>query len=354
MRHSRILVVALIPIGDTLFATPVLRALRQGFPQAHITAVTSTSNRDILEGNPDLDALLAQPTRQYFDLALVRDLWRGLREVGFDLGISLNPFLTPVFRLLTRTARWLALPLPPWWWLVSHRRGPWGATHAVTHYLRTLEPLGLTADDPTPRVYPSPEERRWARAVFAHRGVRETDFVLAVHPGGEGWRGRKRWTPEGFARVAQELARRYRGVVLLVGGRAERDLTEDIAARLDCPRLNLAGETSLRQTAALLERATLFVGNDSSPLHLAAAVGTPVVGIYGPSNPEQFAPRSPRAAMVRSGRPCAPCFHFVGTQAVWDRPWRFTAPCMAEITPERVIMAAVALLSRSGTQHRSA
>jgi ADP-heptose:LPS heptosyltransferase len=183
---------------------------------------------------------------------------------------------------------------------------------------------------------------------------------VVVHAGGEGFDGRKQWSAERFAAVGRQHVSRYGVWLVLVGGKEDRELSAELAARIGQGAVSAAGASSLLETAALIESAELFIGNDSCPLHMAAAVNTAAVGIYGPSNVEQFQPIGPpghRCRVVRSPLPCAPCFHFVGSEAPWVPNLCYTRECLQAISVEQVYAAACELLDErrapSGTRPTS-
>jgi ADP-heptose:LPS heptosyltransferase len=166
--------------------------------------------------------------------------------------------------------------------------------------------------------------------------------------GGDGFRGRKRWSTDRFAQVAAALVERFDLQVVLIGGPDDLELAEAVASQLPRNVTNLTGRTSLLETAALIERSTLFIGNDSCPLHLAAAVGTPAVGIFGPSNVEQFRPLGEpgyRQRVLQARLPCSPCFHFVGTEAPWVPNLCHSYACLKAISADDVLEAATSLLA---------
>ncbi|MCX6023433.1 MAG: glycosyltransferase family 9 protein [Chloroflexi bacterium] len=353
-QRGRLLVLLLCPIGDTLFATPTLRALRRAYPDTAITVVAHPTNRPLLEDRPDVDHLLTHPTRARASWAGVRRDLAALRTAPFDLGVSLNPVFTPLYRLLASCARWIETPLPPWWWLRSARRTAWARIHAVDIYLRTLDPLRLGPLNANPDLPVSAECRRAALRLLDESGLAGQAPLFALHPGGEGYGGMKRWPAERFAAVGNTLIERYGGALAVLGGPDERELAARVFAGLRAPTVNACGRLTLLETAALLERCRLLVGNDSAPLHMAAAVGVPVVGVYGPSNPDQFAPCSPAGEVVRSGRPCSPCFHFTGTQAFWEHPVCFRPRCLEEVTTEMVLAAVERALRARAPARRAA
>jgi ADP-heptose:LPS heptosyltransferase len=143
--------------------------------------------------------------------------------------------------------------------------------------------------------------------------------------------------------VARQLVTELDAWVVLIGGNEDRVLSQSIAALTGPRAVSLAGASSLLESAALIESAELFIGNDSCPLHIAAAVNTPAVGIYGPSNVDQFHPVGApgyRSRVVRSELACAPCFQFVGSDAPWVPNLCYTRDCLKAISVRQVIAAA--------------
>lgn len=349
---ERVLVGLLCPIGDTLFATPALAALRRRFPDARIDALVYRSNRGILEGNPDVhDHIVANVAARGFPhshfLGSIPDIRRG----RYDLLVSLTPAasLAGAFAAIPDQVH----PRMPHrlWWLSGSRDVAYRSRHAIDHYLRMVGPLlrePLTAVPRAPRVYLSEAHRDAARSMLREAQVRATEPLVALHVGGAGFRGRKRWSTRRFAAVARHLVEQFNARILLVGGREDVVLATEVAALLPGGTIDLAGKSSLLETAALIERATLFIGNDSCPLHIAAAVGTPAVGIYGPSSVEQFSPvggTGYRGKTLHASLPCSPCFHFVGSEAPWIPNPCHSFACLKAIPAEAVIKAAVELLA---------
>lgn len=342
--YRSILVTLLCPIGDTLFATPAIRLLRRSFPSAHIAALAFPTNQGVLAGNPDLDQLFLYPTMEWWPgWRYHTGLFRELRALRFDLAVDLCTAFW-ITRLLLRPRRRVRLRFLPGWWLAPRQSPPSNQTHAVYHYLRALEPLGL--HDPEPRLHlvTNREEKGFAEAFFRAWGLSKEIPLIAIHPGGEGFRGKKRWRAEGFAAVGKALSQRCGARILLLGGDSDREIAHWVTERIGRPAIDGTGATTLKETAALVERCQLFIGNDSSPLHIAAAVGTPVVGIYGPSNPAHFYPFGVRHAIVQARRPCAPCFHFVGTVPLWRRSFCHSCQALEDIGVEEVLTAAESVL----------
>ncbi|HUP28391.1 MAG TPA: glycosyltransferase family 9 protein, partial [Chloroflexia bacterium] len=176
--------------------------------------------------------------------------------------------------------------------------------------------------------------------------------LIGLHPGGEGLWGRKRWPVGNFVRVADGLDRLAGAHIMIMGGKDDIPLARQIEQRTKASVINAAGQTTLGETAALASMCSLFIGNDSSPLHIAAASGTPVIGIYGPTDPRSYHPwvprhngEGPRYEVVRSHLACACRFTLVGGITVVTWITCLICPSLRTITPRQVLAAAERLLS---------
>jgi len=357
----RILVIRPDHLGDLLFAFPAIHLLRAAFPSAAIVALVGPWGRAVIERHPAVDEvrtcefpgfarrpkesllapyhLLAREARRLrdFDLAVVlrHDHWWGAllahaadipRRWGYDIP-ECAPFLTT------------AVPYAP-------------GRHAVEHNLALIQgacaATGFScpvADAPIRLEFPfSAAEATFARDLLSSRGVSETVPLVAIHPGAGA--AVKLWPPERYARVADALIEEWGARVVLTGSRDELGLAWTVAAAMRHDPVVLAGMTSLGQLAALLATCNLVIGADSGPLHLAVAVGTPTVHLYGPADPRLFgpwAPQSPgRHRVIMSPRPCAPCHRL--DYAASELP---AHPCMAEIEVAQVLDT-VAGMRRAG------
>ncbi|HEX6819511.1 MAG TPA: glycosyltransferase family 9 protein [Ktedonobacterales bacterium] len=349
---AHILVSLLLPIGDTLLATPALAALRRRFPWAKITAMVSHSNAGILSDNPNIDQLVFVAERGAE--SRVRRFARGLsdlRQNKFDLIITFSPVSSIVLRMAGLYRRPLRVEMPALWWLLGGHSSRYRNRHAVDHYLQAVMPVldeEPSEEDRQPRIYLTARDRTAARVLLREAGLSPANLLIAMHVGGEGFEGRKRWAPRRFAAVANHLIELFHAHILLIGGGDDAPLCDEVAGLIAPSKVTvLAGRTSLKETAALIEMSAMFIGNDSCPLHIAAAVNTPSVGIFGPSNIQQFQPigkRNYRQRMVHSNLPCAPCFHFIGNGAPWVPNTCHSMACLKAITPEMVATAATELL----------
>jgi heptosyltransferase-2 len=371
--NAHILVVKLATIGDLLLATPALRALRETYPQARIDLLVTPASAGLLDGWEVIDRVIVldkylfdypqQLFRHPANLKRLHLLWRELRGGHYD-AVLLMHHLTLFFgrlkhQLLMRAtgARWrVGLDNGHGWFLNARVKDDgFGALHEAEYNLVLAKAVGATTGDTRLELLISDEERRQARQlVFGENATEHAERpIIAMHPGSGGYSTARRWSPERFAQLADTLYAGVGGQLLLVGGPEEAALHLKITGmmRSAMPARSLAGKGSVKVTAAVLELADLFIGNDAGPMHLAAAVGTPVVAIFGLSNWQAWGPytgNAPgrRALVVRLDLPCMPCFysgHLLGTPEGCA-----TRDCLAMLGVDPVAAAARKLLRESG------
>nr|PZN64213.1 MAG: lipopolysaccharide heptosyltransferase II [Sphaerobacter thermophilus] len=336
----RILVVKPCCLGDVLMATPALRALATHYPGAEIDVVTTDWSAPALAGNPHVARIIPYPNR--LPMVGLHFLARTLRRTGYDLGIGLDP--SPLVNVLL----WRS-GIPVRAGIDSAGRGI-GLTHPVTPdpalheteaYLAVLAAIGVPPAGTEPEYHPSAEARRSAAVIIPD----DAPPTVVIHPGGAVNPGTampaKRWPPERFAALADRLSTEAGVRVILAGASSDRAAVAAVVRRAQAPVVNLCGRLTLDELAAVAERAALYVGNDSGTSHLAAAVGTPTVTIFGPTNPGRYRPLGPHA------RVCAPPESWKG--AVIDlRHERGDGPSVESVTVDMVAAACLEVLGAAG------
>lgn len=342
---QRILVVKVADVGDVLTATPALRTLRRTFPSAEITALVAPHCRPVLEGNPNVDGILTLNKRGGgAPLGALRAAGTGwdLRRRRFD-AVLLMHHLTTAAGALRFRALMLATGAAVRAGLDNGRGGflthraedlGFGVRHEVEYCNAVAGLLGAPADLGPLDVPLGEPERRYAATVLA--GLPRP--VVAVHPGAGAYSLARRWPADRFATLVAAITGSLAASVVVVGGPEERGLAAAVAGAGPTGRVrDMAGRTTLPQAAALLEGCDLFVGNDSGLMHLAAAAGTKVVALFGPSNHRAWGPWTEpgRSVVIRSDLPCSPCFYrgrSLGTPE--GCPAR---PCLHDITPDQAV-----------------
>lgn len=299
-------------LGDVLLTTPLLAAVRRGFPGARITYAVGTWARPMIAHSVYVDQVLTLP--DHWTIGSLLATARLLRQRNFDL--ALVPDRSPVLTLLV----WLAgirsrvgldsagrgfayttrVPVPP---IIEHE---------ADTYARLAPALGLPL--PARRLYffPAPESERRINVLLAENGIADRKLI-ALHPGGGQNPGmtlhRKRWLPDRWATVADRLIDETGAALLLVGGPGDEDAAESVIAHLQSPAVVLIRRWSWDDLGALIRRCDLFLGHDTGMMHLAVAVDTPTVAVFGPSDPQIYGPYSERGTFVWRPTPESPCFY---------------------------------------------
>jgi lipopolysaccharide heptosyltransferase I len=316
-------------LGDIVHCLPVLTALRRRFPTAHLTWIVNRTYEPILQGHPHLNATLP------FDRgALRRGLWSGfrtfsgflgaLRRQRFDLVLDMQGLLrSGLMTMATGAARRVGLATAregaSWFYTDAVPVADFHQTHAVDRYWLVAKALG--ADGPHAFHVPiQPEARRWAEDALR---LLPRPWI-AVGPGSR-WLT-KRWPPQHFAELVCRAQAHFGGSVLFVGTPDEMQLSAAVKLHVKGPTLDLTGKTSLPQLAALLARVDVMAANDTGPLHLAAALGRPVVAPYTCTKVARTGPYGPNGFAVESGIWCQGSY--------LKRCSRME--CMDELTPDRL------------------
>lgn len=348
LQPRRICLIKPSALGDVAQTLPLLAPLRRQFPQAALSWVVNRGFSPLLEGHPDLQEVI--PFERHGSVAASWKLLRTLRSRQFDLTIDLQGLLRSGLMTLATGA-----PLR-----IGLEMAREGARLAYTHllpqtgkstpaylrYWRLAEMLGLGNLPRRATVTYSLAEQSWVRDRLW--GLPRP--FIAVHPGAR-WET-KRWPGEKFAEVCGRLSSEFLGSVLVIGNHNDWSLGAHIERevfRRGGKVVNLAGHTSLKCLAALLEQMDVLISNDSGPLHLASELGTPVVGVYTSTNPAISGPAGPGRGTVVSASNCPPCYN--------KRCYRFGSErliCSRDLTTEQVAHAAVQFLREQVARVRSA
>ncbi|MBI3836501.1 MAG: glycosyltransferase family 9 protein [Planctomycetia bacterium] len=341
---NRILIVRLSAIGDVLHGLPVANALRDALPQAFLAWVVEGRTADLLRGHRALDELIALPRGWLKSPRTVLDLRRRLRALQFDMTIDLQGLSkSAIAARLSGARRRIGLggkdgrELSRW--LNNELVRP-TRTHVTDRNLELLAPLGITHPAVRFDLDDSPVNASAARKILDSQRVLAPFAV--INPGAS-WPS-KRWPAKRFAAVARHLGQ-LRGLESLVvwAGDQERGWAEQIVTG-SAGHAMIAPATSLGELAAIVRRAALFVGSDTGPLHLAAAVGTPCVGLFGPMPAERNGPYGPQHIAVQK-------ILLTGT----SRQRRTAGPeSMEAISVDHVTEACDQILDRGNLGRRSA
>jgi len=356
----RILVRGTNWLGDAVMTTPALLRLREKFPDAHIALLTSEKLRDVWANHPAINEMIAfapgeslfsvgrklrrsvgvsgeppslrsgasRPAREYarptgFDLALVLpnsprsaiEPW--LARIPERIGYARpwrNSFLTQTVAPRPNVVKMRKRFVSEIKKLISHLPSPIShlpsSAHQIHEYLHLVAALGASLEPIAPQLFLAPNEIEAAKKKFGLETL--TQPILGMAPGAE-YGPAKRWPADRFIAAAREIQKRTNCIWLIFGGKNDSVIANAIQSAIGNRQsaINLAGQTSLRELMALLKLCRVLLTNDSGPMHVAAALGVPVVGLFGSTSPELTGPGlpgDPRHRLLKSDAPCSPCF----------------------------------------------
>jgi lipopolysaccharide heptosyltransferase I len=297
-RRLKIAIVKLSSLGDVIHALPVARALRRAYPGAHLTWIVEAREYAILKDHPDLDSVLPVDTRLWRRLvwrpAGARVVWRKLgrlqtriRAARFDVALDVQGLIKSGL-LTAYTGAPLRVGFSPSWcgewpnclFTNRHVTPPREAVHVVEQYLALLEPLGVVGATPEFHIPVRAVAARRMEEFLGEQGVKRRDLLVALNPGAG--RENKRWPVSHMRALAERLGAEPGVRLLLLWGPDEIHMARQIRDGLPTKAI-LAPPTDLDELTELLRRCALLIANDTGPLHLAAALGTPAIGLYGPT-----------------------------------------------------------------------
>ncbi len=350
---ERILIVQLADIGDLVLSTPALDALRESYPDAHIALLTTAHSAPIVENTGFVDAVitfdkhtfdspkaLTKPRNLRQAMALARTLRRG----QYDTIVFFHHFTTRFGALKFAALAWSAgskrrigLDNGNGFFLTdSIPDDGFGAKHQAQYWLDLV--ALLRADDSA-----RPAKINIKAGDPPGRPYNISSPTVVIHAGSGGYSLARRWDAASFAAVADRLHAEHNAQIILVG--TDDDDGAQVKTLMQHEPVDLIGKTTLAELAGIIAEADLFIGVDSGVMHIAAAVGTPVVAIFGPSNPDAWRPWAPNSAalVIRSAPECSPCSYVRHTVGLRDGcPAR---TCMRMVTVQQVVAAAQNLLN---------
>lgn len=298
---EKILIIQLRQLGDVLLTTPVIKPLKERFPEAVISFLTEKNAYDILSGNPYLDEIITIKRKAAISEQLNTIV--DIRKKGFDLVLDFmsNP-RTAYISFFSGAKVTVAYDTSIRRLLYTVNVKPAGY-YVVEHKLSMLRPFGIEGADNTPYMHVPQEARGEAASFLKSKGVEDNDFLVCIDATHR--RATRRWTGKGFAEVADRLKEKYNAKVVFLWGPGEREEVEGIMSMCRHRHIMDTG-TGIKGLAALLKRANLLIGNCSFPRHVAASQGTPTLIVHGATGEEWKHP-APIHRIVRKCLPCQPC-----------------------------------------------
>ena len=319
-RPKSILIVKLSAIGDVVHTLPLLEVLRKNFPEARIDWVVEEEASRIIDGHNDIDHVIVSHRKSWQKSLLkpggrssvlrdIREFLRKLRSQEYDLIIDVQGlFKSGILTGLSKGRRKIGftggregssffLTEPPHFFDYN--------LHALDRYLKAAEYLDCRCDSWKGDIPIRPSDKRVVEQLLSENRL-DNERLLAINPMAR-WKT-KLWEPARFARLADMIAKESSARVIFTGGPQDRAVVDEIVAQMESSPVNLTGRTSLKALAHLYSRCRLLITTDTGPMHIAAAMGTPVVALFGPTAPWRTGPYGKTHVVIREDMECSPCF----------------------------------------------
>jgi len=333
-------------LGDIILTTPALRALKSALPSAKIFFLLESPYQRLIQGNGLVEEVIAIPPKLSW-IGLSR-LIMILRQYHFDLAIDFHG--GPRSALLTlgsgsRLRVGYRTQYKSWvYHLTVARSSPAGPIHSVVNHLNLVRAAGFNVGNDFSLwvAGPRPEEKKIVEACWQEWGL-GSKLVVALHiSAGNQFRD---WGQENIVNFLKKISTSSQILPLLIGSTEDKKREKEIIEACGRPIPSLVGKTSLGELIAALERVDLFVGPDSGPMHLAAALGRPIVALFGPTLPAHFSPWKAQAVILEKNLACRPCRQRTCPYSNY--------PCIREIGAEEVAATSLELLRTCGQPQRS-
>ncbi len=347
----RVLAVRLDNLGDVLLCTPALHAIKKSLPGVHLTLLTSPVGAQVGRLNPDVDEVIVYEApwtdpwcRLPHDSAREQRMIERLREGGYDGAVIFTSFrqspLPAAYMcyLADIPLRVAASIDGPGSLLTTRHKHPERLMHEVERGLDLVSSIGLTTLETDLVLRVPAEARSQVPGALRARGVADDRPLVVIHPGCTMPARTYPW--EMYAKVADGLVEELNASVVITGTSDEEDLVARVLGRMRCEAVGLAGALPFEEFCALVETADLVVTNNTGPMHVAAALKTPVVALFALTNPpEQWSPWRAPHRLLHHDVPCRICY---------SRVCPYSHECLREVSPQMVIRAAEELLEESG------
>jgi lipopolysaccharide heptosyltransferase II len=311
-RIKNILIIMMGGIGNMIFLTPALKALRKALPSSTFSFLLGPYGAEkVVEGSHYIDQKIIVEPDEFTGLSANIKIIRQLKKQDFNLSITstgTNPLKSGLLCALAGIKYRLGENIRGKSFF-HNLKVPFDRNrHEVESNIQLIQRLGIEVDDRSLFIQRSEEDKNSAQKYFTQHNL-EGKLVVGMHPGsGIHQASFKRWPKERFSQLADKLINDLGASVILFGGTEETELANEMKDMMQSPPLIMTGKTTLAETAALIEKCRLFFSNDSGLLHVACAVSTPAIGLFGPTSPKRTGPYSGSSSVIRKDLACSPCY----------------------------------------------
>lgn len=303
---QNVLIIALKRVGDTILSIPAFRAIKETLPHSRVTVFANSYTKGILERIPYIDSIISYSQKSSF-FQKSRQM-KKLRQQRFDLALDFSCDYTLEGGLLSwlsgakyrvgynHFGRGFLFHKP-----IQHENKP---IHALDEILNIVQAINLETKDRSLRIEASDKAQQTIEKSLRKEGIKEGDMLIGIHPGG--YYPTQKWMMEGFAQLADRMVKKHLARIILVGGPSEGDLINQIKEKMTSSPI-IFSDQSMPNLLGLIQSLHLLVCNNSGPLHMATALGTPTVSTMGPTLPERWWPQGEEDIVVRKDLSCMPC-----------------------------------------------
>jgi len=313
---KRILVITLSNIGDVILTTPVIVALKEEFPGSRIDVMVGPEGRGVFERDPAIFKLIIYD--RHLSISEKRRLQLKLKKLRYDLVCDLKNTVFPIL-------------IGPKFRTSTIQRFPNGPLHSRAKHLYRLKSFGMNIREPLSYIHIPKEDDDYIADLIIKENI--VGSFVVINPGSKSHI--KRWSAEGFAAVADSIVSECGMKVIFIGTENDKDVVAGTIIKMKGAYHNFVSKTNIRQLAALIKRSRLVITNDSAPLHLACAVGTKTLAIFGPTDPKKYGPTGDLDFVISKKLHCSPCEN---AQCAYGHE------CMTLISAEEVFDSAKVML----------
>jgi len=306
---KKILVIRTDRIGDVILSMPTVRALRENFPKSFLGFLTTTYTKELVLESRDIDEVMVYERKA----SLIRKLnfVKKLKRYKFDLAVVLSPYFeSALLGYLSGASFRIGYPLNGSGFLFTIKVDVKNRyKHEIESCLDVVRTIGIDTINKKPQLILSQEAEKFAEEFFAQHKILPSDLKICIHPGGH--EEHTRWMPDRYAQVADVLIKDYGAKVILLGAKADKDVLDKVLSFMSEKPIVPELHNSLQKLGAIIKRCDIFLGNNSGPMHVASAVETPVVAIFGAIHPleheNKWAPFGEDHIIVRRKMDCIDC-----------------------------------------------
>lgn len=335
---NKILLIKFFGIGNIVMLMPTMAAIRKHFPDAEIDILSLSMNKEILEDNRFINNSYYLNYGNVFKFALsFLDNIRILRKKKYDMVLDFEQFakISSIMAFLTGARIRIGFETPAQRKdiLYTNKVMYLDFKHMSRIFARIAMAAGVKIDELKPiKIDISPEHISKIKKIEAENSINQDNIMVGVHAGTSDNFIFRRWPRENFARLADLLIDRYNARIIFTGVRNEKELVEGIISIMHNKALNLCGQLNIKELCVLIERCDFFISNDTAPVHIASAMGTPVVAIFGPNTPFLYGPRGDHDIVLYNELYCSPCMTNFNAKTSYCREPK----CIYSITVEDI------------------